>query len=93
MDLRKLKKLIDLVESSGIAELEITEGEEKVKREQEGKGDEWVAEAVRTRPFGRLLEPADTAYAVAYYVSDASACVTGSVMDLEQYPVGAPPAW
>jgi acetyl-CoA carboxylase biotin carboxyl carrier protein len=31
MDLRKLKKLIDLVEDSGIAELEVTEGEEKVK--------------------------------------------------------------
>jgi acetyl-CoA carboxylase biotin carboxyl carrier protein len=31
MDLRKLKKLIDLVQDSGIAELEITEGEEKVK--------------------------------------------------------------
>jgi len=31
MDLRKLRKLIDLVQESGIAELEITEGEEKVK--------------------------------------------------------------
>jgi acetyl-CoA carboxylase biotin carboxyl carrier protein len=31
MDLRKLKKLIDLVEESGIAEIEITEGEEKVR--------------------------------------------------------------
>ena len=31
MDLRKLKKLIDLVEESGIAELEISEGEEKVR--------------------------------------------------------------
>ena len=31
MDLRTLKKLIDLVEESGIAELEITEGEEKVR--------------------------------------------------------------
>jgi acetyl-CoA carboxylase biotin carboxyl carrier protein len=31
MDLRKLKKLIDLVQESGIAELEITEGEQKVK--------------------------------------------------------------
>jgi acetyl-CoA carboxylase biotin carboxyl carrier protein len=31
MDLRKLKKLIDLVQDSGIAELEVTEGEEKVK--------------------------------------------------------------
>jgi acetyl-CoA carboxylase biotin carboxyl carrier protein len=31
MDLRKLKSLIDLVQQSGIAELEITEGEEKVR--------------------------------------------------------------
>jgi acetyl-CoA carboxylase biotin carboxyl carrier protein len=31
MDLRKLKTLIELVEASGIAELEITEGEEKVR--------------------------------------------------------------
>lgn len=31
MDLRKLKKLIDLVQDSGIAELEITEGEGKVR--------------------------------------------------------------
>ena len=31
MDLRKLKALIDLVEKSGIAELEISEGEERVR--------------------------------------------------------------
>jgi acetyl-CoA carboxylase biotin carboxyl carrier protein len=31
MDLRKLKKLIDLVQESGIKELEITEGEERVR--------------------------------------------------------------
>lgn len=71
----------------------LTEGEDKVKREDEGKGDDWLDEAVKTRPFGRLLEPLDIAYAVAYFASDASACVTGSVLDLEQYPIGAPPAW
>ncbi len=38
MDLRKLKKLIDLVEASGIAELEITEGEEKVRISRTGRG-------------------------------------------------------
>ncbi|MBL8430794.1 MAG: acetyl-CoA carboxylase biotin carboxyl carrier protein [Dechloromonas sp.] len=31
MDLRKLKKLIDLVQESGITELEVTEGEERVR--------------------------------------------------------------
>jgi acetyl-CoA carboxylase biotin carboxyl carrier protein len=38
MDLRKLKKLIDLVQDSGIAELEITEGEEKVRISRVGQG-------------------------------------------------------
>ncbi len=39
MDLRKLKKLIDLVQESGIAELEITEGEEKVRINRIGSGN------------------------------------------------------
>ena len=38
MDLRKLKKLIDLVQESGIAELEVTEGEEKVRIARVGQG-------------------------------------------------------
>ena len=42
MDLRKLKKLIDLVEESGIAELEITEGEEKVRIVRGGSGGKEV---------------------------------------------------
>jgi len=43
MDLRKLKKLIDLVEESGIAELEVTEGEEKVRIVKGGSGGREVA--------------------------------------------------
>jgi NAD(P)-dependent dehydrogenase (short-subunit alcohol dehydrogenase family) len=70
----------------------LTEGEHRVKL-LEGKGERWLDDAVRTRPFGRLLTPQDIAYAAAYFASDESACVTGSVLDLEQYPVGAPPNW
>ncbi len=70
----------------------LTEGEERVKR-LEGLGPEWVEDAVATRPFGRLLTPRDVAIAVAYFASDDSELVTGTVMDLEQYPVGAPPNW
>ena len=70
----------------------LTEGEDQVKR-LEGHGAEWLEQAVATRPFGRLLLPQDVAAAVAYFASDASALVTGTVMDLEQYPVGAPPNW
>jgi acetyl-CoA carboxylase biotin carboxyl carrier protein len=42
MDLRKLKKLIDLVEDSGIAELEITEGEEKVRISRYGQAPQMM---------------------------------------------------
>ena len=38
MDLRKLKKLIDLVQESGIGEIEITEGEEKVRISRQSAG-------------------------------------------------------
>ena len=67
----------------------LTEGERRVKREQEGRGDEWIEQAIATRPFGRLLAPIDIAYAAAYFASSESECITGSVLDLEQYPPGA----
>ena len=67
----------------------LTEGERRVKREQEGKSDAWIEEAIATRPFGRMLAPLDIAHAAEYFASSASECVTGSVLDLEQYPPGA----
>jgi acetyl-CoA carboxylase biotin carboxyl carrier protein len=56
MDLRKLKKLIDLVQESGIAELEITEGEEKVKIVKGGRGA--TAAALETAPAAETPKPA-----------------------------------
>jgi NAD(P)-dependent dehydrogenase (short-subunit alcohol dehydrogenase family) len=70
----------------------LTEGEHKVKL-LEGKGEDWLVDAVATRPWGRLLSPDDVANAVEYFATEKSALVTGAVMDLEQYPVGAPPNW
>jgi NAD(P)-dependent dehydrogenase (short-subunit alcohol dehydrogenase family) len=66
---------------------------ENVVKLQEGKGEKWLEEAEESRPFGRLLRPGDIALAALYFASDESACITGSVLDLEQYPVGAPPNW
>ncbi|MBN9475732.1 MAG: acetyl-CoA carboxylase, biotin carboxyl carrier protein [Bordetella sp. SCN 67-23] len=43
MDLRKLKTLIDLVAESGIAELEITEGEGKVRIVKFAQGGQFTA--------------------------------------------------
>lgn len=50
MDLRKLKKLIDLVQESGIAELEITEGEEKVRIVKGGQPGAAIATPASTAP-------------------------------------------
>jgi NAD(P)-dependent dehydrogenase (short-subunit alcohol dehydrogenase family) len=65
----------------------LTEGEDRVQQ-ADGKGPNWLKEATATRPFGRLLMPADIAAAAAYFASDDSALVTGAVLDLEQFPIG-----
>src|SRR2546429_3970180 len=64
----------------------LTEGEERVKR-LEGKGEKWLERAIATMPFGRLLAPHDIAAAAAYFASDDSAMISGTVMDLDQLPV------
>jgi acetyl-CoA carboxylase biotin carboxyl carrier protein len=50
VDLRKLKKLIDLVQESGIGELEITEGEEKVRISRTGVVAQSAAPAMAPPP-------------------------------------------
>ena len=70
----------------------LTEGEQRVQR-LEGNSETWADEASKTRPWGRLLLPQDVAHAVAYFASDDSELVTGSVLDLEQFPIGAPGTW
>jgi acetyl-CoA carboxylase biotin carboxyl carrier protein len=52
MDLRKLKKLIDLVQESGIGEIEITEGEEKVRISRQAVGAPMVIAAPSAMPMG-----------------------------------------
>ena len=48
MDLRKLKTLIDLVQQSGIAELEISEGEERVRISRGVSGAQHAAPVTHT---------------------------------------------
>ena len=62
MDLRKLKKLIDLVQESGIAELEITEGEEKVRISRAGNA---MQTALMTTPQATTMMAAAPVAAAA----------------------------
>lgn len=63
MDLRKLKKLIDLVQESGIAELEITEGEEKVRITSILAGNQTVYAAMPQMMAPAVAGPAPAAVA------------------------------
>ncbi|MBL0142080.1 MAG: acetyl-CoA carboxylase biotin carboxyl carrier protein [Betaproteobacteria bacterium] len=58
MDLRKLKKLIDLVQESGIGELEITEGEERVRISRAGANAPVVMAS--QAPMGMIAAPGST---------------------------------
>jgi len=60
MDLRKIKKLIDLLEESNLAELEIKEGEEVVRLSRVPKGGVAVA-----APAPVMMAPAPVAAAPA----------------------------
>ncbi|MGH8693918.1 MAG: acetyl-CoA carboxylase biotin carboxyl carrier protein [Burkholderiales bacterium] len=84
MDLRKLKKLIDLVQESGIAELEITEGEEKVRISRAGNA---VQTAVMTMPQATSMMTAAPAAAAA---AVALAAAPGAPAEPEGHVVKSP---
>ena len=51
MDIRKIKKLIEMLEASGIAELEITEGEESVRINRYGQMPPMMPPAPYPMPY------------------------------------------
>lgn len=66
-----------------------TPGEERVMRQYHGAQDGWLDAAAATRPFGRLIDPAEVARACLYLASDESGLMTGSNIDFDQTVVGA----
>jgi NAD(P)-dependent dehydrogenase (short-subunit alcohol dehydrogenase family) len=70
----------------------LTENEDAVQK-REGTRTDWLGDALAIMPFGRLLTPHEVALAAAYFASDDSALITGAVLDMEQYPLGAPADW
>ena len=80
MDLRKLKKLIDLVQESGIAELEITEGEEKVKIVKGGVVSVSAAAPPSPAPAPEMRAPSAAAPAPGPPAADRPAGQEGHVV-------------
>jgi NAD(P)-dependent dehydrogenase (short-subunit alcohol dehydrogenase family) len=65
-----------------------TPGEDRIMKTYHGAMDGWLEEAVKTKPFGRLIDPKEVARACAYLSSDESGLMTGSNIDFDQNVVG-----
>jgi acetyl-CoA carboxylase biotin carboxyl carrier protein len=76
MDLRKLKTLIDLVQDSGIAELEIKEGEETVRIIRVQQNSAAPAQVVQAAPMAQSAAVAPAA-SVAAPAAEAPALPSG----------------
>ncbi len=77
MDIRKIKKLIELLEESGINELEITEGEESVRISRGGPVQQYAPVHYTAAP---AVAPAAAAAPAAAPAAAAAPVVTGHQM-------------
>ena len=61
-----------------------TPGEDTIQRKFHEGVDDWLKKAEAKVPFKRLTKPIDVARAAAYFCSEESGLVTGSVIDYDQ---------
>jgi acetyl-CoA carboxylase biotin carboxyl carrier protein len=87
MDIRKVKKLIELLDESGIAEIEITEGEESVRISRHSSS---VAAPVHAPAPAPVAAPAPTQAPQAPPPAVAAPAATAAADDSEGYDVKAP---
>ncbi len=86
MDIRKVKKLIELLDESGIAEIEITEGEESVRISRYAQG----APAAPVTTHIAAPAPAAAAPAAAPAATPAAAAAPAAEPEEEGFEVTAP---
>jgi acetyl-CoA carboxylase biotin carboxyl carrier protein len=90
MDIRKVKKLIELLDESGIAEIEITEGDESVRISRNSSAGA-SATPVHTPPPAPAAAPvAPAASAASPEPAPAAAEQTAAADEVEGYLVTAP---
>ena len=65
-----------------------TPGEDRIMKTYHGAEEGWLGDAMKTKPFGRLLETEEVARAVAFLASAESGMMTGSIVDFDQQVLG-----
>ena len=64
---------------------------EIIKKQKQGLPPDWPGRLSKQyAPSGQIINPAVVASAAIYFLSDESKPVSGSVLDLEQYPLIGP---
>jgi NAD(P)-dependent dehydrogenase (short-subunit alcohol dehydrogenase family) len=66
-----------------------TPAERVMQAETLGHGPGWLDAANAAQPFGRLLKPDDIANLAVFLLSDAAGPMTGTLVDQEQWVIGA----
>ena len=64
---------------------------EQVVQKSQGSPADWLVEAEKASPFGRLLKPEDVGRLTSYLLSDESGILTGSCIDYSQRVMGVFP--
>jgi NAD(P)-dependent dehydrogenase (short-subunit alcohol dehydrogenase family) len=63
-------------------------GEDVVQKRFHGAGADWLEQAEKGQPFGRLVKPAEVAEVAAFILSERSGLMTGSIIDFDQNVMG-----
>lgn len=66
-----------------------SDGEDRIQREFHNAPANWLDEAARGQPFGRLIDPAEVARAIAFLASEESGLMTGAIVNFDQSVWGA----
>jgi NAD(P)-dependent dehydrogenase (short-subunit alcohol dehydrogenase family) len=72
-----------------------SDGEHEIQTKYHGAAENWLEDAAKEQPFGRLLDPNEVAKAVTFLASNDSGMMTGSVVNFDQsvwggYPFAPP---
>ena len=65
--------------------------EHMIQKKVHGASDDWLQNAEREQPFGRLIKTAEVAQFAAFLLSERSGLMTGSIIDFDQNVNGTQP--
>lgn len=65
-----------------------TPGEDRIQKTFHGAEDDWLEQAIKAQPTGRLLEPSEVARGIEFLVTEASGMMTGAIIDFDQNVLG-----